>query len=391
MDIQRYRTPPHWWSPKLSSHWFRFWKFARKHIRLKHQRVIEIEIRGLEHLQRVLEHNCGIMITPNHSSHADPLTLCIVAEKVQRPFYFMAAWQVFARTNRLRQHVLRQHGCFSVDREGTDIRAFRQAIDIVCKTPNPLVIFPEGAIYHVNDRVTPFRDGPAAIAITSEKRSDRPVVFIPCGIKYRYVQDPTNELIDLMGRLEEAILWRPRPDLSLPERIYRFAEAALGLKELEYLKEAQKGPLPERIARLREFILARLEEKYKTQVEHATLPVRVKMCRREAIRQLEENQGPLHEQAKIDLDDLFIVTQLFSYPGDYVTSKPSIERIAETLDKFEEDVLKKPTASIRGSRRAIVSLGQPLTVKTPSDKKRGIATLTEDLEKNVQQLLDGIE
>ena len=179
--------------------------------------------------------------------------------------------------------------------------------------------------------------------------------------------------------------------MSLSERIYRFAEAALGLKELEYLKEVRKGPLPERIAHLREFILARLEEKYKTHVEDATLPVRVKMCRRESIKQLEENEGPLHEEAKNDLDDLFIVTQLFSYPGDYVTTKPSVERIAETLDKFEEDILKKPTASIRGSRKAIVSLGQPLAVKTPSDKKRGIATLTEDLEKSVQQLLDDIQ
>ena len=391
MDVQRYQTPPHWWSPKLSSHWFRFWKFVRRHIRLKQQKVIDTEIRGLENLQRVLEQDAGIMITPNHSSHADPLILCTVAEKVRRPFYFMAAWQVFARTNRLRQHVLRQHGCFSVDREGTDLRAFRQAVDIICKTRHPLVIFPEGAIYHVNDRVTPFRDGPAAIAITSEKRSNRAVVFIPCGIKYRYIEDPINELIDLMGRLEEAVLWRPRPDLSLPERIYRFAEAALGLKELEYLKEVRKGPLPERIEHLREFILARLEEKYKTRAEDVTLPVRVKMCRREAIKQLEENEGPLHEEAKIDLDDLFIVTQLFSYPGDYVTSKPSIERIAETLDKFEEDILKKPTASIRGARKAIVSLGQPLTVKTPSDKKRGIATLTEDLEKSVQDLLDDIQ
>ena len=114
------------------------------------------------------------------------------------------------------------------------------------------------------------------------------------------------------------------------------------------------------------------------------------MCRREAIRQLEENHGRLHEEARIDLDDVFIVTQLFSYPGDYVDSKPSIERIAETLDKFEEDILKKPTASIRARRKVIVSLGPHITVTTPSDKKRGIANLTETLEKSVQTLLDGI-
>ena len=40
------------------------------------------------------------------------------------------------------------------------------------------------------------------------------------------------------------------------------------------------------------------------------------------------------------MEDLFFVIQLYSYPGDYVAEKPSIERIAETLDKFEEDVLR---------------------------------------------------
>ena len=118
--------------------------------------------------------------------------------------------------------------------------------------------------------------------------------------------------------------------------------------------------------------------------------MRIKLCRREAIEQLEENEGELHEEAKIDLDDLFIVTQLFSYPGDYVNTKPSIERIAETLDKFEEDILRRPTASIRGARKVTVSLGRAITVKAPSDKKRGIATLTETLERAVQGLLDGM-
>jgi len=40
------------------------------------------------------------------------------------------------------------------------------------------------------------------------------------------------------------------------------------------------------------------------------------------------------------MDDLFFVIQLYSYPGDYVAERPVIERIAETLDKFEEDVLQ---------------------------------------------------
>jgi hypothetical protein len=361
-----------------------------KILQLKVQKLLEIDIHGTEHLKGALENNYGILITPNHSSHADPLVLYRVSDTVNKPFYFMAAWHVFARAGLIRQMLFRQHGCFSVDREGTDRNAFRQSVEILQNSSNPLVIFPEGEIYHTNDQVTPFRDGPAAIALTAKKRSARPVVCVPCAVKYKYIQDPTPQLVELMSKLEERILWRPRPDLSLTERIYRLAEGLLGLKELEYMGKPQKGLLPERIKDLAEFILKRIQDKYHVKAENQSLPVRVKMCRREAIKELEENTGQKHEEAKIDLDDLFIVTQLFSYPGSYVASKPSIERMAETLDKFEEDVLSQNTAMIRGTRKAIVSLGEPITVEPSSEKKNDVHNLTEALEESVQKLLDDI-
>ncbi len=84
------------------------------------------------------------------------------------------------------------------------------------------------------------------------------------------------------------------------------------------------------------------------------IPERVKAARRAIIEKLSdesvsaESKHALHD----DLEDLFLVVQSFSYPGDYVGAKPSIERMAETLDKFEEDVLRKATATIKVHRRA---------------------------------------
>jgi hypothetical protein len=52
--------------------------------------------------------------------------------------------------------------------------------------------------------------------------------------------------------------------------------------------------------------------------------------------------------------------------------------------------MKVPTASIRATRRAIVSFGEPVKVERTKDKKTGIHALTEQLEQNVQKLLDGI-
>lgn len=90
-----------------------------------------------------------------------------------------------------------------------------------------------------------------------------------------------------------------------------------------------------------------MEDRYNITVENATLPKRVKMLRREVINILKESDdnNEQRQQAQLDMDDLFFLTQLFSYPGDYVAAEPTIERIAETLDKFEEDVFKVPTAT----------------------------------------------
>lgn len=390
MDVQPYQSPPRWWSPMLSPTTFRFWKFIRERIRLQHHRLMEIEIQGLDHLRRCIAEKQGILITPNHSCHADPSVLYWVADQLRIPFYFMATWQIFHRANRLRLLILRQHGCFSVDRDGTDIRAFKQAVEILESKPYPLVIFPEGEIYHINKRITPFRDGPAAIALMAAKHEKRPITCIPCGIRYQYITDPTEELLELMDRLEQHILWRPKRQYFLQQRMYHFASAILGLKEQEYLGHAQQGELPERIHALFEFILSGLENKYGFKDQTPSLPERVKRCRREAIRRMENDTLSKEENnaAQADLDDLFVVTQLFSYPGNVSTGTPTIEEIAETMDKFEEDVLGAPSATIRGTRRATIAFGEPITVRAGKNRTHA---LTEELECRVQALLDGIE
>ncbi len=392
MNIQPYKTPPKWWSPKLTPWVVRLCGPLRRRILRRGQRIMDIDIRGLEHLQGAINDGCGVIITPNHSSHSDPPILYEIAQKVGSCLYFMAAWQVFDRDNWLRQQLFRRHGCFSVDREGADMRAFRQAIEILQTGSHPLVIFAEGEVYHVNETVTPFMDGPAAIAVSAQKRSDRPIVFVPCGMKFQYTQDPTDALVELMGRLEQQILWRPRPDMTLADRIYRFAQGILGVKELEYLDHVQDGTLPERVKGLAESVLNGIEQRYHVKKDDTlNHPGRVKQCRREVIKALEAEDEKTRQKAMLDLDDLFMVIQLFSYPGDYVAAKPTIERMAETLDKFEEDIFRVRTATVRGSRKVTVSFGEPIPVELASDKKQSVHTLTEKLETAVQSLLDSIQ
>ncbi|REJ70125.1 MAG: 1-acyl-sn-glycerol-3-phosphate acyltransferase [Planctomycetota bacterium] len=393
MNRYAQQTPPKWWSPKLNPFWIRLWRPLRRRRQIAEQQLMEIEVRGLEQVREPLAAGCGLMINANHSGHADAHIMYHAADEIGTPFYFMTAWQVFSQQGWIGQQILRWHGCFSVDREGSDMKAFRQATDILQNEPEPLVIFPEGEVYHLNERITPFREGAATVALSAAKRAKRDVLVVPCAIKYQYLADPRPKLLELMDRLESQIFWRPQPNLPLFERIYRFAEGAMALKELEHLGHTSSGPLPERIAALADHVLGKLEASYQLENEGRTVPERVKELRRHAMERRENCDGDVaaRQQCEHDLDDLFLVVQLFSYPGDYVNERPTIERMAETLDKFEEDVLGVYSAGIRGQRKATVCFGEPIPAEPSRDRKHAAHNLTQQVEQSVQRLLDGIE
>jgi 1-acyl-sn-glycerol-3-phosphate acyltransferase len=359
---------------------------------LRRQKIKNVEVRGLEHCQKALTEPVGILITPNHSFHYDSYVLIEISHRLHRPFHFLTAWQVFDMGSPFDRWMLQRHGCYSINREANDVQAFKTSVEILQTSDHPLVIFPEGDVYHHNDRISPFRDGAAAIALSAAKRSDRPVLAIPCAVKAFYLSNPEPELSQLMARLEATLHWRPHTHLSLAERIYRFAEGLLVLKELEYLNEPQSGEIPERVQRLASEVLSRLEVKHQLKRTDNEIPDRVKDVRRAVITAMEHESADPEERTSLerDLEDLFFVIQLYSYPGDYVAEKPVLERIAETLDKFEEDVLRADYPAIRGERHVVVQFGEPLTVPNGREGKPSVAEWTNRLEQGVQRLLDEI-
>jgi len=389
MNRQPFEKPPRWWSPHLSPTWLRVWRPLRRLQQRFGQRLDEVCLSGGQHVSHALAQGHGVLITPNHSSHADGFAIYAAADQLGVPLYAMMAWQVFARGGWLHQVLLQHHGAFSVDREGIDVAALRQAREILQREPFPLVIFPEGEVYHLNERLTPFRDGPAAIALMAARKSERPVSCIPCAIRYYYTEDPTEELLALMDRLELELHWPPRPELTLVTRIYQLAEGILALKEIEFTGHCSSGPIPERIGRLMESLLDRIERKYAVSNVGRSIPERVKTARHALITKLAnlDETSPQRTGLMADLDELFLVIQAFSYPGDYVAERPSLERIAETLDKFEEDLLRKPTATVRGRRRAEVRCGEPITLSAGTEGKYSSATLTQALQEQVAGLL----
>lgn len=392
MNRQPFQTPPQWWPPQMRPWFVRLWRPMIRRALTKHQRIRQIEVQGLEHVRGAIRDNAGVLITPNHSFHYDSYAVIEAAHRAESCFHFMSAWQVFAMSKPLERKVLQWHGTFSVNREGNDVQAFKQAVDILRESPFPLVIFPEGDIYHHNDRITPFRDGAAAIAMSAARKGPRQVVVVPTALKCFYVSDPTQELADLMSRLEASLHWRPRPREPLPQRIYKLAEGLLTLKEIEYEGEPRRGTVRQRMTALADSVLGRLEAAHGVKRKSDEIPERVKEVRRAIISSVEQDGISADDALRLahQMDDLFFVTQLFSYPGDYISERPSLERIAETLDKFEEDVLNATYPGVRGERHAVVRFGEPLAMPHERDSRNAVAEWTDILESKVQQLLDEI-
>ena len=64
-----------------------------------------------------------------------------------------------------------------------------------------------------------------------------------------------------------------------------------------------------------------------------------------------------------DLDVLFLVLQLFSYPGDYVQECPTVERIGETVVKLAQDLGGGRYIKPAGARRLTFSVGEPIDMR----------------------------
>jgi hypothetical protein len=190
------------------------------------------------------------------------------------------------------------------------------------------------------------------------------VACVPCAIKFRYTKDPT-ELLRFMDRLERHTGAEAQHGLPLRQRVCRFAEGLLARKETEYLGAAGSGSLTERHEVLTRKILDGLERRTGVTTQ-GTTPERIKELRRVIILQMDQNGDKVRRaELERDLDDLFFVLQLYSYPPDYLGEEPSVERLAETLDKLEEDVLGA------GCRRcASPARGDPLRRADPYPSER---------------------
>ncbi len=386
---------PGFWPPRPSRFWNAVLSPLRRYYLHNFYAITNVEIVGAENLEK-LPPGDGALIAPNHSHDSDPHVMMEVGHRLGRQLYFMAAWQVFLAHHGIDGWVMQRFGAFSVDREGCDRRAMRQASELLTNG-QALVVFPEGEIYHTNERLTPLREGVAFMAVTSQRDLDkqangRQVWVVPAAIRYRFEEDITPKLEASIAALESRFMLKPKPAAPLHERMIGVGEVLLTIKEKEQLGHSMdgQGDLPMRVSRLIGHILSKHETRELGKVhEDESVPVRVKSLRRHLLEQMCDEKQPDEPRraAHASLEDLHLVLQLYSYPGDYIATKPTVERMAETIEKFEEDVLGH--AMPKGKRSATVTLGEPLDVKrhTAARARAAAGDLTARLETSIRGLM----
>ena len=162
---------------------------------------------------------------------------------------------------------------------------------------------------------------------------------------------------------------------------------------MDYLGHSKEGRVRDRIKALITHVLEKLEAAHELRAKpEDTVPERVKTLRQTVIRKLEECTENGHHgglELATHMEDLFFVMQLFSYRGDYLVDSPSIERIAETIDKFEEDILDRSYPSVKGRRRVRIAFGDAIAV-TAEKGRDAVANLTGQLQNGAQSLVDAL-
>jgi 1-acyl-sn-glycerol-3-phosphate acyltransferase len=389
---------PKFWPPRSN----KFWSFTLAPLRRcalrNYLRVTRLEDEGWDQLALQLAPGDSVLIAPNHSHDSDPVVLMEVGKRLKQQLYFMAAWQLFRNHGGLDGFFMQRMGAFSVDREGCDRRAIKQAVNLL-SNGGRLVIFPEGDVYHLNERLTPLLEGVAFIALTAQRqlehvRSGARVWLVPTAIRYKFIEQIDAQLESILAGLERRFLVSPPPGATLPQRITSLGELLLTLKEKEKLGHSREaeGTLAARLTYFMEKIVSNLEKDWMGQSPSAeTVPLRIKAVRRVILETYtgEKTDTMIRAQARDALDQIHLALQLFSYPGNYLAEKPTSERLAETLSQLMEDTSGKPLRP-PGDRAAKVIFGKPINLKDRMSVGRARALageITDELEERIRDLM----
>ena len=362
--------------------------------------VVQTEVRNADRLRQSVSAGHGVLLAPNHPRVSDPAMMCQLIAETGIPFYTMASWHLFNQSAR-DTIAIRTTGAFSVNREGFDKTAVDYAIKVLQTAERPLLIFPEGTTSRTNDQLMSLMDGPAFIARTAAKRraksstdksSSVKVVVHPVGIRYLFDGDVHVACEPVLASIEDKLTWRPQPDEPIVDRIIKIGDALLRLKELQYgiLPDNQLS-LKQRQDNLVNRLLCPLEKEWLGKPSSAGIAIRIKNLRVKIFPDLSLNKLPPDERKRRwhQLEDTYLAQQVDCYPEQYLAVNPSVDRILETVEKFEEDLTDR--SRIHKPMRVIIDVDEAIEVSPKRQRDVKIDPLSEEIRTRLEAMLERLQ
>jgi hypothetical protein len=358
-----------------------------------------VEIRCLDQFRALVADGCGLILAPNHCRYSDPPVLGAISKETGVYVYFCASWHLFTQS-RVKNWIMTRLGGMSIYREGADRECIRECARILERNERPIVLFPEGTFYRTNDRLGPMQDGVSFIARRAQKKGTRPIAILPIGVKYWFTQDPTEEIERRLCAFEQKCHLHPKRGQDFVERLKWVGTALLTVKEIEILGAPQTGGLDGRQQRLADHLLRRYEGKYIRRPKGGAIMDRIRVLRSLMVKRFVESEprGTEWYELLYEIEDLAFAQQLVSHSWEYLEAWPCLERIGETLQRFEEDLYDQEVPFT--TTGAVIQIGEPLAVADfdgakAQDAEGGEAPktadadpLTSELARRIQGILD---
>lgn len=381
--------PPHrgnWWPSIIQ-------RFRLIDVYLRRNCGVEsYEVRHGERLRASLEAGHGILLTPNHARPDDPIALGWLARDVRTHVYALASWHLFHQ-DRFTAFAIHKMGGFSIYREGLDRQALETSVDILATAERPLILFPEGAVTRTNDKLSALLDGVAFIARTAARKREKhdargKVVIHPVALKYLFRGDLDRTLDPVLTEIESRFSWRPQRDRPLLARIRRVGYGLLALKEIEYFGQPQVGRLAARLNGLINRLLNPIEEEWIGAPQTGPIVPRIKALRMKILPEMIRGEVTAEERARRwqQLADIYLSQQVYSYPPDYVTDQPSVDRLLETVERYEEDLTDRVRP--HGKLHVVIEVGEAIEVDSRRDRHALVDPLMPQIEQQLQAMLD---
>jgi 1-acyl-sn-glycerol-3-phosphate acyltransferase len=365
-------------------------------------RISEIRIEGeTEMLHESKAKGDRMLFAINHPTHSDAQVLTEIHRRLGVPSCFMAAYDVFLRGG-FHAWCMQRMGNFSIDREGSDRKAMAAAIKVLTDGKMALNIYPEGNVFLTNDRLAPFLDGAAFIALKAQAALDgAEVKVVPVSVKFTHLTAPREAVTARMQQLGSTSGYKfsARSSEDPVGAVFGVGCHVLGkLLGRHGFPEEIPADAPTLHERLRSFTDGLVSDVEKgLGIDPSTgqaLQARISKAR-SMIHQIRTNPGS-RDHPEIDglADRAILALRINGYNEPYLAERPSIDRYDETVERIAED-FHSSMMPRTGPRRAMVMIHPPLSVgdflNSANGKMRGaIPALTAAMTGQVQSGLDAL-